>query len=492
MIADPVTTITLTAGAPQSVKFASNYPYYWIDNKTPSNIYARIGGTPVPDSDGTFTIAAGSQLRVSGGSFDNDIVLLGSGKVQIIASEIASCPFKFGSKGGGNEISGASSYSVDSVEYPLLGLNIFGRSVQDGTPTPDNPVDIVSVGDNGFDIISKDDSHFSLLSVRDSGGDIITKQPISVVGKNGETKQFIVSASGSGLSYQWWQNVNNGKGWVIMDASGARQPIFSIPVAAFRNGYKYRCVVTDSNGNSETSNEVTLYVVGDDCEVKTASIATDALPWCGIPVESGGNYTDSSGQQWICDELIYNADGTGKIVKRVNKTVFNGSENWRMTPDTKYAYFSPSTELKAKPTVSSYIKAVLLSNKYTAASASLFLGSGKMCMTFDSMGNLMISDERFINNINGLKADMASDNLVVVYALAEPQEIELTSAEISALKVLQTFDGTTSISNSADAEMSVKYCTSKALSKFALPIFNGMQMQIDELRAAVLSLGGNV
>ena len=65
----------------------------------------------------------------------------------------------------------------------------------------------------------------------------------------------------------------------------------------------------------ERGSEATVY------EPYTGSIATitSALPLCGIPVDSGGNYTDSDGQQWICDELIYNADGTGKIIKRCNK-----------------------------------------------------------------------------------------------------------------------------------------------------------------------------
>lgn len=312
---------------------------------------------------------------------------------------------------GGMAVSGADSYTFnDSVDYPVIALNLYGKSVQDGTPTPDAPIDIVSVGDNGFDIISKDDSHFSLLSVRDSGGDIITKQPISVVGKNGETKQFIVSASGSGLSYQWWQDVGNG--WIVIDTSAARKATFSIPVAAFRNGYKYRCVVTDSNGNSETSNVSTLYVVSDDCEVKTASIATDALPFCGIPVDN------------VRDEFIYNADGTGKIIKRTARIdSYNGET---------------------------------ISGAYISTTGSLTTGA------------------------------------TVIHKLNTPQEIELTAAEMSALRQLQTFNGTTNISNDAGAEMSVKYCTNKALSEFVLPIFNGLQAQIDELKAAVLSLGGNV
>lgn len=37
----------------------------------------------------------------------------------------------------------------DSVEWPLLGLKVYGKSTQDGTPSPENPVPIVSAGDGG-------------------------------------------------------------------------------------------------------------------------------------------------------------------------------------------------------------------------------------------------------------------------------------------------------------------------------------------------------
>lgn len=47
---------------------------------------------------------------------------------------------------GGNSLSGSTGYSVnDSIEYPLVGLKVYGKSTQDGTPTPENPVEIVSV-----------------------------------------------------------------------------------------------------------------------------------------------------------------------------------------------------------------------------------------------------------------------------------------------------------------------------------------------------------
>ena len=37
----------------------------------------------------------------------------------------------------------------DSVEWPLQGLTVYGKSTQDGTPTPESPVPIVSAGDGG-------------------------------------------------------------------------------------------------------------------------------------------------------------------------------------------------------------------------------------------------------------------------------------------------------------------------------------------------------
>ncbi|MGN1416188.1 MAG: hypothetical protein ACI4XF_05060 [Oscillospiraceae bacterium] len=80
----------------------------------------------------------------------------------------------------------------------------------------------------------------------------------------------------------------------------------------------------------------------------------------------------------------------------------------------------------------------------------------------------------------------------VIYALDTPQEITLTSSEISALRQLMTYNGVTNITNSNGADMDVKYCTNKNLSECVIPITTALQAQIDELKSAVLSLGGNV
>lgn len=104
-----VKTVTLTADTPQKVTFEGAYPYYWIDNKTTADVYASVGGIPEADKDDTYTITAGSQLRISGGVGNDGITLLGEGKVQIIASTIAACPFKSAPAVGG----GGGSDTVD-------------------------------------------------------------------------------------------------------------------------------------------------------------------------------------------------------------------------------------------------------------------------------------------------------------------------------------------------------------------------------------------
>lgn len=96
-----VKTITLTSDTPQKITFWGAFPYFWIDNKSTSDVYASIGGVPEADKDDTYTVAAGSQLRVSGGVGNDGITLLGEGKVQVIASAIAACPFKSAPAVGG-------------------------------------------------------------------------------------------------------------------------------------------------------------------------------------------------------------------------------------------------------------------------------------------------------------------------------------------------------------------------------------------------------
>jgi len=98
----------------------------------------------------------------------------------------------------------------------------------------------------------------------------ITAQPGSGVACVGVAKTLSVSATGTGLTYQW--QVDMGSGFVNITAGTPTNPgafiytgqttaTLSInSVMATMNNYKYRCVVSGSCPPAQTSNEVTLTV----------------------------------------------------------------------------------------------------------------------------------------------------------------------------------------------------------------------------------------
>ncbi len=86
----------------------------------------------------------------------------------------------------------------------------------------------------------------------------ITTQPGNATVKVGETATFTIAASGDNLTYQWQIDRNDGKGWVNIDGATATSYTTST-VNISCNGFKYKCVVSNSAGNVE-SNSATLTV----------------------------------------------------------------------------------------------------------------------------------------------------------------------------------------------------------------------------------------
>lgn len=80
---------------------------------------------------------------------------------------------------------------------------------------------------------------------------------------------------------------------------------------------------------------VTVTVSDGANESQTLTLQTpNALP--GIPVPSGGNYTDENGQQWVCDEVDL---ARGVYVQRVAKFKLTSSMNWTKAGNNVDRYF---------------------------------------------------------------------------------------------------------------------------------------------------------
>lgn len=127
---------------------------------------------------------------------------------------------------------------------------------------------------------------------------------------------------------------------------------------------------------------------GADQNKQLAISTPNGLP--GIPISSGGNYTDASGQQWVCDEVDFER---GVYVQRIQKILGYSDENV-LSP-----YMSTTGQLTTGATVIYVLAAPIetpLSAEELAAYAAL--------MSYD--GSTVISTDE---DISGISAKVVTD-----------------------------------------------------------------------------------
>ena len=90
---------------------------------------------------------------------------------------------------------------------------------------------------------------------------VITKQPTTQKVAVSKTAKFTVTATGTGLTYQW-QSSADGKTWKNCSSSSATSATFKFTSKTSHNGNYYRCVITDAANNVVYTDTVRLYVLG--------------------------------------------------------------------------------------------------------------------------------------------------------------------------------------------------------------------------------------
>ena len=260
---------------------------------------------------------------------------------------------------GGAE--GANIALDDAINQYLVGLRIFGKSTQAGTPTPDAPVDIVSVGAGG---------------------------------------------------------------------------------------------------------SITVNVAGVH-EANSMTIATpNGLP--GIPVTSGGNYTDANGQQWICDEIDF---GRGVYVRRIQTITFYGTEDWYInnvstTPSNINRYFVANVIPNAL--VGGPVFGLLCNVADWAgvsASASFSKDGSVQGYSFTQYLGwigfaVSAKDYPDVASFRAKLTELASAGTPVKICVAnrvEQTETPLSAEELAAHASLHTYKNSTTVSNDAGAWMDLEY-----------------------------------
>lgn len=243
---------------------------------------------------------------------------------------------------------------TDTAEEPLQGLTVFGKTKQNGTPTPNMPIPLESIGTGEAAIaVTATITGKNLLKLTDR---VVSTDTVS----SNKTKRTL---DGNqifvGISADNWLNPYNILSYTVRETSvtvmskqGAYGIGFDVEVTpgntyAFsvaEKSYEIRCAFYQADGtlinytnavygsvvrtapsdakwamvivvpNIELLNTEITYT---DLQLEIGTVATDYEPYkqaqtltvstpnglAGIPVTSGGNYTDEKGQQWVCDEV---------------------------------------------------------------------------------------------------------------------------------------------------------------------------------------------
>ena len=228
----------------------------------------------------------------------------------------------------------------DSIEQFLVGMRIFGKTTQEGTPSPDAPVELVSVGDGGS-------------------------------------------------------------------------------------------ITVNVNGEKET---------------QSMTIATpNGLP--GVPVASGGNYIDASGQQWICDEIDLTR---GVYVRRCGVLVIDGNGYVGFGQHANGQYYCTQEATGIIVLDGSSPKSVLC-DRYEASSWSNH-NNKAYCIG----RTMVLTDNRFVNADVALPI-LRAEKPKCIYPLSAPIETPLSAEEIAAYAALHTYRGNTTVTNDASAHMEIEY-----------------------------------
>ena len=222
-------------------------------------------------------------------------------------------------------------------EGNITGLTVYGKSTQDGTPSPENPVPIVSAGDGGSIVLTVSDG--------------------------AEQSQSLILSTPNGLP--------------------------------------------------------------------------------GIPVDSGGNYTDADGQQWVCDEIdckngayIKNLTlipdlSIGTFTKHADGMFICDARAFS-APHGNSKILSRCTHFPSVNTQSFY--GILVNSHYVIIGVAL-------AETFDN-----------VDDFNNFLLEQRENNTPVqlLYYQNESIETPLSEDELAAYRALHTYDGTTVISVNSD------------------------------------------
>ena len=255
-----------------------------------------------------------------------------------------------------------------AVADELPAFTLYGKSTQSGTPTPTSPVDIVTAGSGGsVGIVS---CGRNLLNHRDimangntvtitevengvriasasgafSGGDVNARRAPGTYTLSFDATIHTLAEGGNRIGFRNGET-NVFDGAITIETSGHYKLTHTVSVPFYISFYVSRN--TSAPGDISFTN-IMLVKESDEALYEPYAGTTATLPTPnglpGIPVSSGGNFTDSNGQKWICDTIDERA---GVCVRRIGAIASYAGETlpgvWMSSMDVYAPGGTPNT-----------------------------------------------------------------------------------------------------------------------------------------------------
>lgn len=362
----------------------------------------------------------------------------------------------------------------DAFAAPLCGLTVYGKSTQNGTPSPDNPVPIVSAGDGGsitMKVTGKNLYHAAWTGNYSESGLLLTVTSTTIAIKGTATKDAYITKwlimrdnpipldpnKRYTFTPKLTGNVFEGLMVYTYDEkgvgtyTGSNIPARSTGVSIYyqKNFKKDETIDFKTSIQLEIGTEATVY---EPYREQLLTLPTpNGLP--GIPVTSGGNYTDQNGQQWICDEVDLER---GVKVQRVKVRELSPNDTWAYI---KLDSGNNNFQVRLYDADVAAIRIPCFCNilRYTGSGWNDIPQNLPKIYASDKEITTSFPPSSEYSSLEAFKQLLTDVKSVIYYALATPIETPLTPAEIAAYKALITYAPNTVVQASDDAGIKLCY-----------------------------------
>lgn len=374
--------------------------------------------------------------------------------------------------------SGESIQLSDSADAPLTDMKLYGKSKQDGEPSPDNPVEIEIPGEDGN--IGVNFAGKNMVPYPYENGSITVNGITFTVNDDGS---ILINGTATNTVYlklfnSFNPNIYAGKYFYAFDSSftaSTNSVIFRIgnvndntSIQDLSNGVK----INPSNkigflgirvAGGYTANNVLVkpfispeqnYNYNDYISPIRSQIINiltpNGLP--GIPVTSGGNYTDEDGQQWISDYVDFKRK---KYVQMVKKIMLSSSMSWSISSNG-FRIYTTLSQLKnaiISPIASNYFIGGSWNNN---DKGTICLGNGQLPVV-----GLSTTDFETAENLKSFldQCESSGNPVYLIAPLNSQIETDFTPEELEAYRALMTYYPNTNITTDTDPQvgMEVEY-----------------------------------